>query len=521
VVASVVGLAAGIGVAAGLKQLLSGFGLDLPAGGLAVTTSTVATALVVGTGVTLASAYFPARKAGRVPPIAAMRAVAVDRTGASPKRMVIGGVATAAGVGALLVGLRGEALPMVGAGALVTFIGVAVLAPVLARPAARVLGYPMHKMSRMSGSLARQNAMRNPKRTAATAAALMIGVALVGFIATFAASTKQSINTAVDKDFDGNYVIDSGSSGPGTGGLSHQLALQIAARPEFAAVTSLRNNSVELDGSANQLVSWDTATVGTMLDFDTVQGDSTAMGVDGIAVLDTFADEHHLQLGSSVPVVFAQGDVSLTVKAIYGNAMWVGDAFVDHAVADRLGVDQLDTAVLVALADGVTPKAGEVVLDEMTAAYPTADVLDREGFKEANASDIDLILNLIYALLALAILIALMGITNTLALSIFERTRELGLLRAVGMTRSQLRSTVRFEAMIIAVFGTLLGLGIGVSFGWSIVQALSDQGIDQLVVPIPTLVIVTTVAALAGVLASVLPARRAAKLDMLAAIATS
>ena len=148
-------------------------------------------------------------------------------------------------------------------------------------------------------------------------------------------------------------------------------------------------------------------------------------------------------------------------------------------------------------------------------------MLDREGFKESKASDIDLILNLIYALLALAILIALMGITNTLALSIFERTRELGLLRAVGMTRSQLRATVRFEAMIIAVFGTLLGLGIGVFFGWSIVQALSDQGIDELVIPVPTLAIVTVVAAGAGVLASVLPARRAAKLDVLAAIASS
>ena len=349
----------------------------------------------------------------------------------------------------------------------------------------------------------------------------MIGVALVGFIATFAASTKQSINSAVDSDFNGDFVIDSGSFEAGTGGLSHELALQIAARPEFAAVTSDRGNTVELNGAENMLVSWDTTTFAAMLDVDTEQGDSTAMGVDGIAVLDTYADEHHLQLGSSVPVVFAQGDVSLTVKAIYGNATWVGDAFIDHAVTDRLGVDQLDSAVLVALADGVTPAAGEAILDELTAAYPTADVLDREGFKESKASDIDLILNLIYALLALAILIALMGITNTLALSIFERTRELGLLRAVGMTRSQLRATVRYEAMIIAVFGTLLGLGIGVFFGWSIVQALSDQGIDQLVIPVPTLAVVTTVAALAGVLASVLPGRRAARLDVLAAIASS
>ena len=164
-----------------------------------------------------------------------------------------------------------------------------------------------------------------------------------------------------------------------------------------------------------------------------------------------------------MPVVFSQGDVTLTVKAIYGNATWVGDAFIDHAVTDRLGLDPLDSAVLVTLADGVTPTAGEAILDELTASYPTADVLDRQGFKYSNASDIDLILNLIYALLALAILIALMGITNTLALSIFERTRELGVLRAVGMTRAQLKATVRYEAVIIAVFGTLLGLGTGIT----------------------------------------------------------
>jgi putative ABC transport system permease protein len=278
---------------------------------------------------------------------------------------------------------------------------------------------------------------------------------------------------------------------------------------------------VELADEENFLVSWDTASMSAMFDIDTQQGDITGLGSDGIAVLDDFAKDQHLQLGSTVPVVFSQGSTTLTVKAIYGDATWTGDAFIDHAVVDGLGIDPLDAAVYVTLANGVTPEAGQAILDELTASYPTADVLDREGFKDSKSSNIDMIINLIYALLALAILIALMGITNTLALSIFERTRELGVLRAVGMTRSQLKATVRWEAMIIAVFGTLLGLAIGVFFGWSIVEALSDQGIDQLVIPVPTLAIVTTVAAAAGVLASVLPARRAAKLDVLGAIATA
>ncbi len=480
-IASVVGLAAGIGVAAGLKSLLSGFGLDLPSGGLAITSSTVITSLVVGTLVTLASAYFPARKAGKVPPVAAMRAVALDRTGASRKRMVIGTVITAGAVGTIMAGLSSEALPMVGLGAVITFIGVSVLAPTLARPAARLLGWPGSRFTAMSGSLGRQNAMRNPKRTAATAAALMIGVALVGFIATFAASTKESINGSIDEDFSGDFVVDSGTFGE-AGGLSHNLATQIAARPEIASVMVDRGNEVKLGDEDNFLVSVNADTVDGIFDVGLQQGDLAQLGNDGIALHDDYATEHHLQLGSTIPVVFSQGSVTLTVEAIYTDATFTGDAFVDIAVNDGLGGPQLDAALYIKLADGVDEATGQAILDQMTADFPTADVLDKEGFKESQASNIDLILNLIYALLALAIVIALMGITNTLALSIFERTRELGVLRAVGMTRAQLKATVRWEAMIIAVFGTLLGLGIGLFFGWSIVQALGDQGIDTLVI---------------------------------------
>ena len=212
--------------------------------------------------------------------------------------------------------------------------------------------------------------------------------------------------------------------------------------------------------------------------------------------------------------------MNLTVEAIFADQAWTGPVFVDHAVLDGVGADPLDSSIYLQMADGVNADAAQASLDQLTAEYPTAKVLDREGFKDAKGSNIDLILNLIYALLALAIVIALMGITNTLALSIFERTRELGVLRAVGMSRAQVKATVRWEAMIIAVFGTLLGLSIGLFFGWSIVHALSDQGIDTLVIPVRTLAVVTAIAALAGVAASIMPARRAAKLDVLEAIAS-
>jgi len=517
--ASVVGLGLGVAVAAGLKALLSSFGIDLPAGGLAVTQSTVIISLIVGTVVTVGSAYFPARRAGKIPPIAAMRAMALDRTAGSRTRAVVGSVITAVGVGSVLAGLSGGALGLVGLGAITTFVGVAVLAPVLARRASRVLGWPMSRATRVSGALGRENAIRNPKRTAATAAALMIGVALVGFIAIFAASTKASINGAVDDNFRGDLVIDSGMFGI-EGGLSHSLATSIADRSEFAAVSSNRATTVDLEGAVTLLPSWDTSTMSSLFDLDTQQGDISGVGADGIAVLDEFATTHDLTIGSTVPVVFPQGDANLTVKAIYADATWTGDAFVDHAVVDAVGGEPLDATVYIKTAPGVDVPAAKAILDEMTAGYPTADVLDRQGFKENRSSQVDIVINLVYALLALAVLIALMGIANTLALSIFERTRELGVLRAVGMTRAQLRATVRWEAMIIALFGTLLGLAVGVFFGWSIVDALSTEGIDQLVIPVPTLLIVATIAAVAGVAASVLPARRAARLDVLGAIAS-
>jgi putative ABC transport system permease protein len=515
--ASLSGLTAGIGVAAGLKQLLAGFGMELPEGGLAITSSTVITSMIVGVTVTLLSAWFPARKAGKIPPVAAMRAVALDRTGTSRKRAVIGTTITALGVAAMFNGQSTNALGMIGIGALVTFIGVVVIAPVVARPASKVLGWPMHRGTTMSGTLARENAIRNPKRTASTAAALMIGVALVGFIATLAASTKQSISGSLDKNYRGDFVVDSGTFGQG--GLSHSLRDEIAGRPEFTSVTSDRMFEADLNGSTVFMNSWDAATVESLFDFDWQQGDPASLGTDGIALYDGYAEDHSLAIGSTMPVTFSQGSATLTVRAIYGDKAWTGDAFIDHSVLDALGADPLDSAIFVQVADGLDQTAAQGILDQMTADYPTADVLDLEGFKKAEGSDVDMILNLIYALLFLAIIIALMGITNTLALSIFERTRELGVLRAVGMTKSQMKATVRWEAMIIALFGTLLGLGIGLFFGWSIVSALGDQGIDTLVIPVPTLVIVTTIAALAGVVASVMPARRAAKLDILGAIA--
>jgi putative ABC transport system permease protein len=517
-ISSVAGVVAGVGVAKLLKVLLSAFGIDIPAGALVVQSSAVLICLAVGTIITVVSAVIPARRAGRVPPIAAMREVAIDRAAGSRKRMVVGIAVLAAGIGSLVAGLSGGTIALVGVGAAVTFIAVAILAPVLARPAARIIGWPMARFSGVSGNLGRQNAMRTPKRTASTAAALMIGVGLVGFIMTFAASAKASISGSVDRNFHGDFVLDTGTFG--VGGVSHTLATDLAARPEFSAVTASRDTTAAIDGAVTDLTSFDAATLTSIFDIDPQQGNIAAMDASGIAVEDGYATEHGWTLGSKVPVTFAEGATTLTVEAIYGDGTWTGSAFVDHSVLDSFGIDPLDAKIYVRDASSTDAAIGRSVLEQAATTYPSVEVMNRSEFKASKAGDIDTILNLIYALLGLAIVIALIGITNTLALSIFERTRELGLLRAIGMTRGQLRATVRWESMIIALFGTLLGLSIGLFFGWSMVHALASEGFSTFVVPTTSLLVVAVIAAIAGVAAAVLPARRAARLDVLGAIAT-
>ncbi|HEY7627806.1 MAG TPA: FtsX-like permease family protein [Ilumatobacteraceae bacterium] len=516
--ASLAGIGAGIGVAGLLKMLLAAFGVDIPAGSLVVTTGMVITCLIVGTVVTVTSAILPARRAGKVPPVAAMREVAIDRAASSRRRIVVGLTALTAGVASLVAGLSGGAIALVGGGVLVTFIAVSILAPVLARPVARVIGMPMAHLGGVSGNLGRENAMRTPRRTASTAAALMIGVGLVGFIMTFAASAKASITGSIDRDFHGDYVLDTGAYE--VGGVSHNLATELASRPEFSAITATRLAPAAIDGKVTDVSGWDAATVESLFDIEPQHGDVASLGSNGIAVEDSFAAEHGWTIGSTVPVTFAQGTATLTVDAIFGDGKWTGSVFVDNSMLASVGIDELDTRVYVRDADSVDAATARSILDEAAATYPSVQVMDKAEFKASKASDIDGMLNLIYALLGLAIVIALIGIANTLALSIFERTRELGLLRAIGMTRAQLRATVRYEAIIIALFGTAMGLSIGIFFGWSIVHALADIGFKTFVVPTGSLVVVAVIAAIAGVAAAVLPARRAARLDVLGAIAT-
>ena len=524
ILASIVGLGAGVLLSAGLKSLLAAFGFDLPAGGIQVLPRTIILSIVVGTVVALLSAIAPARRAARVPPVAAMRLVAVEARGHSGRRVVIGIVITALGVLALFTGLFGSSgIAFVGLGAFVIFLGVFVLGPVIARPVSNALGWPVARLRGMPGTLARENAIRNPKRTSATAAALMIGVALVGFITIFAASTKKSIDVQIDRAFKADFVISTGGGfGASDVGFSPALARSISRLPEVGAETPLRFNQADFDGSGHFFVALNAETASELFTLDVQQGRFADLGVDDVAISTDAADDHHWKIGSTIPVRFPTGNTTVTVGAIYGNGAKEGlsDYAFSLAAYDANYPQRIDNQIYVRLAPGVTTDEGRQAIERVVKPYPNAEVQDQSEFKQAQADQINQLLGLIYVLLLLAVIIALIGIANTLALSIYERTRELGLLRAVGMTRPQLRSTIRWEAVIIALLGTVLGLVIGLFFGWAIVEALKDEGISEFAPPGGQLILVVVLAGFAGVVAAIFPARRAAKLDVLRAVSS-
>jgi putative ABC transport system permease protein len=518
-VASVLGVAGGLVMAQLLKALLAGFGLELPAGGVVLTARTVLTCLIIGVGVSLVSAVFPARRAAKVPPIEAMRAVAVEPSKGSRLRLVAGLVLTLLGAGLIALGVVGDGgVAVVGIGVPLTFIGVAVLGPILAKPVAGGLGSPLPALKGMTGTLARNNAIRNPKRTSATASALMIGVGLVTFIAVMATSAKANIDDMIDENFGADFVVDSGSFG--FGGVSPALAAAVEELPEVGSVGSIRFGMVEIEDLAQQGVAIDPVDLPKMFDFEVVAGDLTALDATSIAVHEDYEDGT-VGVGDTLTVTFPEtGEQELTVAAVYAGGMFGQTLFGLDAWEANIA-DQFDAQLFILAADGVALADAKAAVEEVAKPYPTASVQDLSEFKEAQSAQINQILGLIYALLGLAVLIAVLGIANTLALSIFERTRELGLLRAVGMTRAQLRSTVRWESVLIALFGTGLGVVIGVVFGSAIILSFADEGMMAVQIPVGSLVVIALLAALCGVLAAVLPARRAAKLDVLGAIAAA
>jgi putative ABC transport system permease protein len=516
VFASTVGVVVGIGLAQGLRSVLSAFGLDLPSGGAVIEQRTIVVSVLTGVIVTLAAAWLPARRAAKVAPIEALRDTAVDRSAHSKRRVVLGVLTGGAGAAFIAQGLSGAGAGAVGLGALGVFLGVAMLGPVIARRFVRIVGWPLPRVRGMAGTLARENATRNPRRTAATASALMIGVRLVAFITVFAASAKASMSTSVDKAMKTDWIV---TTQFGMGGLSPSVTKAIDDLPETGAVTSLRYFDAKVDNSTTQASAVDPANVERGVELDLRAGKITGLGAHEVAVQADTAKAKNLHVGDTITMFFPEtGNQQLKVVAVYGTKEPIGDYAISMQAFDANIAAHVDNDVVVSSASGVSQERARQAVENVLKDYPTAELMTKSQFKGSMASEIDKILNLVYVLLAMALVIALFGIANTLALSVFERTREFGLLRAVGMSRAQVRSTVRWESVLIALLGTTLGTAIGLGFSWALVHALQDKGFNTFAVPAQQLGVIVVFAALAAVAAAALPARRAAKLDMLQAI---
>jgi putative ABC transport system permease protein len=530
-VSAVLGLLAGIGLAQLVTSLLDASGADLPTTTLVVRPTTVVIALVIGLVVTLVAAIFPAIRATRVPPLAALRDVAIDRSGASRLRLFGGLLVLAAGAYALSAAWTQDgdtdAIPTVGIGALLVLVGAIMIGPVLAGPSIRLLGAPLPRLRGLTGRLAGENAARSPKRTSATASALLIGVALVAFITVFAASATESIESEVDRGFAADFVVQSEGSGfAGPGGFPASVTEAIEGVDGVETVVPVGFGGAEFtyadgESATNLLTSVEPEGLSSVLTPRMADGSSIEDLTDEGIVVDVAAvEDHGTQLGDTITVTVPGGDsIDLEVQAISDDLTLLGPFTITRDTYASIVPELLDIQVFGNVEEGADLDTVMADVEEAISGTPGVEVLDRDGFIGAIVDQITAFVTVIYALLVLSIIIALIGIANTLSLSINERTRELGLLRAVGMDRSQLRSTVRWEAVLISVLGALVGVVLGIGLTYALVTSLETFGLNQFALPVSSLVIIVVLGAAIGVLASLLPARRAAKLPILDAIA--
>ncbi len=475
---------------------------------------------MVGVLVTLVAGVAPLVRATRVPPLAALRDVEVDRTGASTARRIVGAGALASGLVLLvLTAGPGGSMALPGLGAVLVTAGVVALGPVLARPVAAALGWPAARLRGVVGVLARENAARNPRRTAGSAAALVIGVGVVSLLTVFAASLRAAVDDGIDRAFAGDLVVATPSFGGG--GLDPGLATSVAGLPEVDAAAGVGQGVARVAGEDVEVRAVDPAAASRVLDLGVRDGSLPALGERELAVSTDEAADHGWSVGSAVPVEFADGvTTTLAVGAVYEETGIVGDVVLPRAAWAPHAGQARDVSAFVRLAPGVGVDEGRAAVERAVAPFGSPSVEDRAGFAESSSAFVDTLLGLVYVLLGLAVVIALLGIANTLSLSVHERSRELGLLRAVGQTRRQLRSMVRAEAVVVAAYGTVVGAVLGVVLGAALVTAAGEDT-AALTVPAGRLAVVLVVGAAAGVLAAARPARRASRADVLAALAAT
>jgi putative ABC transport system permease protein len=515
---SIVGLLIGIPIALGLESLLRAFGFAPPASGIQLLPRTIIVSLLVGTGVTVVSAVAPAVRASRIPPVAALREDANLADASLRRRAIVGGVLTAIGVALLLAGLFGglkRPIPVVGAGAALTFVGIATLAPFVAGPLARIIGTPLPAIAGVTGKLSQANAARNPRRTAATASALMVGLALVACIGTLGASINSSFSSIIDRSVKASYVL----TAHGNNQISRVAEPAVRAAPGVLATSPYTQISWHEGHTGKQATAVDAATGPLVLTFNMVKGSYSNLAKGQVLVDDKVFRDRHLQLGQILPMGFVDtGVVNVPIGGTFKTNQFLGNYVVSYDFAAAHVTQLQDQAIFVKTA--TTGPAQQAALESALAEYPNIKVQTAAQYKADQKKQFGTLLNLVYVLLAFSILIASFGVVNTMALSVIERTREIGLLRSIGMGRRQVRTMIRGEAVVVALLGAVLGLVLGIALGAAIVHAASNSGISILSIPVPTIIVILIVAALIGVGAAVFPARRAARLDVLQAIAT-
>jgi len=515
-ISSAVGVGLGVLAALGLEALLRGFGITLPSGPIVFEARTVVVGLAVGIGVTVISAVSPARRAVRVPPVAAITDRQVGSEVSGRRRAIRGG--TVFGVGAVLlaVGLSVPVVALVGLGALGIFVGTSMFAPALARPLASAIGRPVARLTGMPGRLGRENSMRSPRRTAQTASALMVGIALVSAMSVFGASISSTATASVDGAIKAPLIVT--GTGSGSGSFSNSLAEKIATLPGVRASLIGYGGQFEVRQSVETLKGVTTQGLSQTVNLHLIAGSTGALNRGDLLIDSSTAKSDHLSVGDNVPVKFAlTGGSTMKIGGIYKANALIGSYLVGQAFYMSHYSQPLPGAVLLGTAGGNAPQKVQNEVERVLATYPTVQVQTRAQFESSQISGVNQLLGIVYALLALAVLIALIGIVNTLMLSVFERTREIGLLRAVGMKRRQIRSMVRSESVIISVFGAVIGIVVGTGLGLALVTALK---VSNSSVPVVSLVVFLVLSALLGLVAATWPARRAARLDVLAAIAT-
>ncbi|MFC6887004.1 MULTISPECIES: ABC transporter permease [Actinomadura] len=509
-VGSTFGLAAGAGLAALLQSQMGD-------ASLVFTATPVVSSYAIGILVTVASAYFPARRAAKIPPVAAMRDDVALPQRSLRIRVALGGLLVLIGAALVGVGLGGgggNPVALVGVGAFLVFIGIAMLAPVISVPVVRVLSAPFAKVLGTPGRLAQQNALRNPRRTAATAAALMIGLALITVVNVMGASMRTSIESQVDKQFGADYLIQP----DGGGGIGEEVAKKVAGTPGVDDATPMFAGDAKINGRKASYIAGSAATIKSAAKLEVKSGTAT-LGRDGMMVDEDSAKKQKWTVGSNVPVQFTDGRTQiLKVTGIYAKSDIIGPRVIPESVyRAHTARPEVDVVIVnAASTDAATKTAIESTLKD----YPNLKVSDQAALKKDARKQVDAFVSFLTILLVMSVIIAAVGVVNTLALSVIERTREIGLLRAIGISRRQLRRMIRVESIVIAVFGAVLGMGIGVAFGAAVQQSLKDDGLSELAVPYGTLVAYLLVAAVIGVLAALWPAWRAGRMDVLKAISS-